>query len=147
MPIPAVWGYNSPALVAGAKTGRVDVQEYGELAERLNAPVLKTGRASRSSWVRISHSPPELIVNCWFIYKKIRNIDISPQYTPHNLWNGVKQELTGHTHSIKFSCLLLNMSLLQGWLGIVFFVSRRRNLICGIAFFQLLNWRLSPSVV
>jgi hypothetical protein len=34
---------------AGAKTGSLDVQEYGELAERLNAPVLKTGRASRSS--------------------------------------------------------------------------------------------------
>ena len=30
----------------------------GEVAERLNAPVLKTGGASRPSWVRIPPSPP-----------------------------------------------------------------------------------------
>jgi len=29
------------------------------VAERLNAPVLKTGSPSRGSWVRISPSPPK----------------------------------------------------------------------------------------
>ena len=31
----------------------------GEVAERLNAPVLKTGVPSRGPWVRIPPSPPE----------------------------------------------------------------------------------------
>ena len=31
----------------------------GEMAERLNAPVLKTGRGASSSWVRIPLSPPQ----------------------------------------------------------------------------------------
>jgi hypothetical protein len=30
----------------------------GEVAERLNAPVLKTGKPARVSWVRIPPSPP-----------------------------------------------------------------------------------------
>ena len=33
----------------------------GEVAERLNAPVLKTGKLARASGVRISPSPPESI--------------------------------------------------------------------------------------
>ena len=36
----------------------VDLSDNGEVAERLNAPVLKTGKASRPSRVRISPSPP-----------------------------------------------------------------------------------------
>src|SRR5579862_3980272 len=36
-----------------------DASEDGEVAERLNAPVLKTGKLSRASWVRIPPSPPE----------------------------------------------------------------------------------------
>ena len=34
------------------------VLAYGEVAERLNAPVLKTGKGLRPSWVRIPPSPP-----------------------------------------------------------------------------------------
>ena len=33
-------------------------EKYGGLAERLNAPVLKTGMPLRVSRVRISHPPP-----------------------------------------------------------------------------------------
>jgi integrase len=36
----------------------VDLNDIGEVAERLNAPVLKTGAPSRGSRVRISPSPP-----------------------------------------------------------------------------------------
>ena len=31
---------------------------FGEVAERLNAPVLKTGKGASPSWVRIPPSPP-----------------------------------------------------------------------------------------
>ena len=34
------------------------IQKYGWVAEWLKVPVLKTGRGSRSSWVRIPPHPP-----------------------------------------------------------------------------------------
>jgi hypothetical protein len=36
----------------------VDAEDTGEVAERLNAPVLKTGVPSQEPWVRIPPSPP-----------------------------------------------------------------------------------------
>jgi hypothetical protein len=36
----------------------VDVEDNGEVAERLNAPVLKTGVGAIRPWVRIPPSPP-----------------------------------------------------------------------------------------
>ena len=35
---------------------------YGEMAERLKAPVLKTGKGATLSWVRIPVSPPLFII-------------------------------------------------------------------------------------
>src|SRR6185312_12401970 len=37
--------------------------EYGEMAERFKAPVLKTGEGSNLPWVRIPLSPPDMNVN------------------------------------------------------------------------------------
>ena len=36
-------------------------QRDGEVAERLNAPVLKTGMGASPSWVRIPPSPPSTV--------------------------------------------------------------------------------------
>jgi hypothetical protein len=39
----------------------IDVEDNGEVAERLNAPVLKTGVGAIRPWVRIPPSPPAKI--------------------------------------------------------------------------------------
>src|SRR6516162_10170907 len=61
---------NTQSLEAAARAGpgRRDALEWsgcfhenGEVAERLNAPVLKTGIGATRSRVRISPSPPELV--------------------------------------------------------------------------------------
>ena len=42
----------------------------GEMAERLKAPVLKTGKGATLSWVRIPVSPPLLGFNEFKIFKQ-----------------------------------------------------------------------------
>ena len=58
--LPSGW---TPQGVCSSVRARSAVQRApaGEVAERLNAPVLKTGSSSRGSWVRIPPSPPEII--------------------------------------------------------------------------------------
>jgi hypothetical protein len=46
-------------IVPHDRSQLIDSEDNGEVAERLNAPVLKTGKASRPSRVRISPSPPD----------------------------------------------------------------------------------------
>ena len=63
-------------------TGRA-VQGYlpsnGEVAERLNAPVLKTGKGASPSWVRIPPSPPLPMTDClWHLDGKVKSRLISP---------------------------------------------------------------------
>jgi hypothetical protein len=55
--LPSGW---TPPEVCSSVRARSAVQRSpaGEVAERLNAPVLKTGSSSRGSWVRIPPSPP-----------------------------------------------------------------------------------------
>src|ERR1700730_3576069 len=48
---------SSPDLITGIQV--LEDPETGEVAERLIAPVLKTGGPSRGSWVRIPPSPPD----------------------------------------------------------------------------------------
>ena len=45
----------------------------GEMAERLKAPVLKTGKGATLSWVRIPVSPPIKLVTTGYIktFKKV----------------------------------------------------------------------------
>ena len=41
----------------------IDLNDIGEVAERLNAPVLKTGVGAIRPWVRIPPSPPKSVVS------------------------------------------------------------------------------------
>jgi hypothetical protein len=54
------------AIIVRHDQAQVDAEENGEVAERLNAPVLKTGVPSPGPWVRIPPSPPfRLFRPCW----------------------------------------------------------------------------------
>ena len=49
----------------------VDPEDNGEVAERLNAPVLKTGVGAIRPWVRIPPSPPLMSFRPFQIVSKI----------------------------------------------------------------------------
>ena len=53
------------AIIAAVAVDSGDENFYtgssGEVAERLNAPVLKTGKGASPSWVRIPPSPPSTL--------------------------------------------------------------------------------------
>ena len=52
-------GWTMPALCSSLRAqSAVHRAPVGGVAERLNAPVLKTGSPSRGSWVRIPPPPP-----------------------------------------------------------------------------------------
>ncbi len=50
-------GWTGPGLCSSVRAQ--SAIPAGEVAERLNAPVLKTGEPSRAPWVRIPPSPPD----------------------------------------------------------------------------------------
>src|SRR5258706_13501985 len=54
------------ALTGWGSNDRIWHPHPGEVAERLNAPVSKTGLPARVAGVRISPSPYELAANCGF---------------------------------------------------------------------------------
>jgi hypothetical protein len=52
------WGPKLEIMAPHNRSQPVDLEENGEVAERLNAPVLKTGVGAIRPWVRIPPSPP-----------------------------------------------------------------------------------------
>ena len=56
----------------------------GEVAERLNAPVLKTGKGLRPSWVRIPPSPPLDLKDFSGLQTNV-SLCVSPYFLPKNL--------------------------------------------------------------
>ncbi len=66
---------------------------YGEVAERLNALVLKTSKGASPSWVRIPPSPP-----LSFDSKRLFiNFSFHPQFSPQTI-----------RRIIDFSCIVFN---------------------------------------
>ena len=53
-----------PACQPTAEARHDQTTEYGEMAERFKAPVLKTGVAAMPPWVRIPLSPPFIGICC-----------------------------------------------------------------------------------
>jgi hypothetical protein len=69
----------------------------GGLAERLNAPVLKTGKALRPSWVRIPRPPPAFheygLLGPYFVFTRRRT------HEPERRTRSYRWEEDGRTHS------------------------------------------------
>ena len=68
-------GVTQGDLPFGLAHAQYNIKNYGELAEWLMAPVLKTGIPERVSGVRIPRSPP---FTCFRTFKKIQTSQKSP---------------------------------------------------------------------
>lgn len=65
------------------QAGKADETEAGGMAERFKAPVLKTGEAAMSPWVRIPLPPPDFLSKVMKSFEKAIFIVRLPHYFPH----------------------------------------------------------------